>query len=119
GYYRDSSGTVHILTLHATYFGVIGDLVLQTWNRASFPVGSKNIFVYLAVHRQADAAVVLESHSGTALGSLKVTLPAGSTKVKIPLPTGLKAGIYLVKVNVTSGPSSMQRILVLRLVGHK
>lgn len=119
GYYTDASGTVHILTLHATYFGVIGDLVLQTWNRASFPVGSKNIFVYLATHRQADATVVLETHSGTALGSLKVALPAGSTKVKIPLPTGLKAGIYLVKVNATSGPSSVQRILVLRLAGHK
>ncbi|HET8892833.1 MAG TPA: fibronectin type III domain-containing protein [Gaiellaceae bacterium] len=119
GYYTNASGTVHILTLHATYFGLIGDLVLQTWNPASFPVGSKSIFVYLATHRQADATVVLETHSGTALGSLKVTLPAGSTKVKLPLPTGLKAGIYLVKVNATTGPSSVQRILVLRLVGHK
>ena len=119
GYYLDSSGTVHILTLHATYFGLIGNLVLKTWNRASFPVGSKNIFVYLAPQRQADATLVLETHSGKTLGSLKVTLPAGSTRVKIPLPAALKAGIYLVKVTATSGPASVQRILVVRLSGHK
>ena len=116
GYYVDGVGSVHILTMHATYFGLIGELVLKTWNRASFPVDSRRIFVYLAPQRQANATVVLESHAGKALNTLKLTLPAGSTRVKIPLPLGLKAGIYLVKVNATSGPSSVQRILVVRLV---
>ena len=119
GYYLDSSGTVHILTLHATYFGVIGSLVMQTWNRPSFLVGSPRVFVYLAPQRQASATVVLETHAGVALRTLKLTLPAGSTRVKIPLPAGLKAGIYLVKVNAGSGPASVQRVLVVRLVNHR
>ena len=119
GYFLDSSGTVHILTMHATYFGVLGNLVLQTWNRPSFLVGSPRVFVYLAPERQASATLVLETHAGAALKTLQLTLPAGSTRVQVPLPAGLKAGIYLVKVNATSGPSSVQRILVLRLVNHR
>jgi len=114
GFYRDSSGTVHILTLHATYFGVLGDLVMQTYIRPSFPKGSRNVFVYLAPQRPASATVVLETHAGKALKSMKVTLPAGSTRLKIPLPAGLHEAIYLVKVNAASGPSSVQRILVVR-----
>lgn len=116
GYYLDGAGAVHILTMHATYFGLIGDLVLKTWNPARFQVGAKSVFAYLAPERQTNATVVLETHAGVALKSLKVALAAGSTKVKIPLPAGLKAGIYLVKVTATSGPSSVQRILVVRLV---
>jgi len=118
GYYVDSAGAVHILTLHATYFGLLGDLVFKTWNRPSFPVASKRIFLYLAPERQASATLVLETHAGKALSSMNVMLPAGSTRVKFPLPSGLTAGTYLVKVNASSGPSSVQRVLVVRLVNH-
>jgi len=119
GYYVDGAGAVHILTLHATYFGLLGNLVLRTWNRASFPVGSPRIFVYLAPERKAAATVTLETHAGVVLNTLQLTLPARSTRMKIPLPPGSKAGIYLVKVAATSGAASVQRILVVRLSGHK
>lgn len=117
GYYRDAVGAVHVLTLHASYFGLLGSLVLHTGNRPSFPVGSKNIFVFLAPEREAGATVALETRKGVALRTMELTLPAGTTRLKIPLPAGLKAGLYLVKVSAATGPASTKATLLVRLGG--
>jgi hypothetical protein len=115
GYYRDASGAVHVLTLHATYFGVIGGLVLKTGNRPTFRVGSKRVFVFLAPARAATATVKLETRSGAILRTLKVSLPATSTRLAIPMPARAKAGLYLVKVVATSGPATANATLLIRL----
>lgn len=117
GYYRDAAGTVHILSRHATYFGLIAGLVLKTGNRPSFPIGSKNIYVFLAPERKAAATVTLETRSGTVLKTLSLTLPVHTTRLRIPLPAGLTAGLYLVKVAAASGPASANATLLVHLVG--
>ncbi|MHB8650931.1 MAG: fibronectin type III domain-containing protein, partial [Gaiellaceae bacterium] len=119
GYYGDAAGAVHILTLHATYFGLLGSLVLHYGNRPTFPVGSPRIFVFLAPERKASATVTLETRQGAVLRTLNLTLPARTTRLKIPLPAGLKAGLYLVKVAAASGPSAAKATLLVRLVGKR
>jgi hypothetical protein len=116
GYYRDATGAVHILTMHATYFGVIGGLVLKTGNRPTFPVGSKQIFVFLAPQRRATASVALETRAGVVLRKLNITLAAMTTRLKIPMPRRAKAGVYLVKVAAASGPATATATLIVRLV---
>lgn len=119
GYFRDAAGAVHILTRHATYFGLIGDLVLLRGNRPTFPVGSKRIFVYLAPERPAQAIVTLATRRGAPLRTLHLNLPATTTRLKIPLPHGLRAGLYLVQVTATSGPASGNATLLVRLVATR
>ena len=119
GYFRDAAGAIHILTRHATYYGMIGGLVLHSGNRPTFPVGSKRIFVYLAPERPAGATVTLATRQGKPLRTLKLNLPATTTRLKIPLPHGLHAGLYLVQVAATSGPASTKTTLVVRLVGTR
>jgi hypothetical protein len=115
GYYRDAAGAVHVLTRHATYFGLLGGLVLHTGNRPSFRVGSPAIFVFLAPGRKANATVFLATRRGATLRRLNVALPAGTTRLRIPLPRRLKAGLYLVKVFAASGPARTKATLRVRL----
>lgn len=119
GWYRDGAGAVHILARHATYFGLLGGLVLHYGNRPTFPLDARRIFVFLAPERAASATVTLETRAGTPLDTLRLTLPAATTRLKIPLPPGLKAGLYLVKVTATSGPATTRATLRVRLAGRR
>jgi hypothetical protein len=95
---------------------VIGGLVLKTGNRPTFPVGSKQIFVFLAPQRRATASVALETRAGVVLRKLNITLAAMTTRLKIPMPRRAKAGVYLVKVAAASGPATATATLIVRLV---
>jgi titin len=117
GYYRDPAGAVHVVSMEPGDFGLIAGPTLTATSRPSFPVRSASIYVDLTPGRAVTAAVKLETRTGTVLKTVMATLPAATTRVKIPLRAGLKAGAYLLKIAATSGPLTDNATVIVRLTG--
>jgi hypothetical protein len=115
GYYVDADGTVHVLTMHATDFGVLTGLTLWGGTKTTVKHTAKNLVVHVATGRASKATLKLETRTGKVLRTVKASLTHWGTAVKIALPKNTKRGTYLVKVQATSSPVSATKTFVIRI----
>ena len=115
GYYVAADGTVHVLTMHATDFGVLTGLTLWGGTKTAVKHTVKSLVVHLATGRTSQATVKLENRHGKVLRTVKASLNRWGTAVKVALPKNTKPGIYLVKVQATSTPVSATKTFVIRI----
>lgn len=115
GYYTAANGAVHVLTMHATYFGLLTGLSLWGGTKSHAKHTAKSIVVHLATGRTSVATVSLVNHSGRTLRTVKTALGAGGKALKLALPAHLKRGTYRIRVKATSGVVTASKTFVVRL----
>jgi Ca2+-binding RTX toxin-like protein len=117
GFYVDLAGATHVLTRHATTFGLLGPVVVRSgvWVPAT---GPRRIVAFFAPERPATATVVLMTRAGKVVSRLNQELPARTSRLVFTLPRGARPGLYLVKAQVRSGPSVSTVVLRARVTAR-
>ena len=108
GYFRDSAGTVHVLTRHLTYFGLparpFGALTMKIVNAKRVSLAVRK---YVAVRVQVSAAARLSTWLVDSKGKSvntwgKKNVKAGTTILRLALPTTLaRSGAYRIQGRAT------------------
>jgi len=104
GYFIGAEGDVHLVTRHATTFGLLRGLVVKIGGRRVVRAGTKRLAVFVATGRAATAAVTLVDPRGRVVYRQQRSLAAGTTRLVLPLPRRAIAGLYTVKVVAKAGP---------------
>lgn len=97
GWYRDGT-TVHVLTRHATSFGLLTGLELHASAPARVRADARRIVVSLAPELPTTVRLVLTDRRGKVLATRTAALPAGATKRSLPLPKAARRGLYLIRL---------------------
>jgi hypothetical protein len=112
GYYKDSLGALHILTLHATDFG----LLTATAGKAAAPEplslgysiparikAGGNLRAEVLATR-AGALTVTVTHGGKTLATGHARLTTAAKTLSLPLPVTAKPGVYELRLAISAGP---------------
>jgi hypothetical protein len=124
GYYKDSLGTVHILTLHATDFG----LLTSTAGKAAGPeppalgysvpvritAGGKLRAEVLAA--SGGALTVTLMHRGRALSTWRAKLGAAPRTLSLPVPAPAKPGAYTLELALSAAGTRVAHHIAVHLV---
>jgi hypothetical protein len=123
GYYKDSLGALHILTLHATDFGLLTTpagkaaapepLSLGYSIPARIKAGGNLRGEVLAT--RAGALTITLTHGGKTLATRHAELTTAPKTLSIPLPVTARAGVYKLKLAISAGPDHVAhgtRVLV-------
>ena len=124
GWYRDAAGTLHILTLHATYFGLLTSssrvtaaLKLATGLRDTLNLNRTHRFVlHLQSTLPAHVMITLR-HGKHTLGSWRISLLTTAKMTTITLPKAARhSGADSVVLVATAGKDTIKITLPLALV---
>src|SRR5262249_49399273 len=124
GFFRDQNGTVHVLTTHLTYFGLLrpasSKLVLGAVGTARYVVGAqRTIAMRLQSTRAARVAVTLFSPRGARLTGWRRQVKAGASMLALRWPGKAEApGVYTVTVSAAAGTQTAHRVLHVRVVAR-
>jgi hypothetical protein len=123
GYYKDSLGAVHILTLHATDFGLLTSgagqkpsgepLAFGYTVPATVSAGGK-LAVALVSTRSGGLEVTL-SRGGRKVASWHANLPAASKNLTLRLPKTAVPGAYRLQLTASAGSAHVSHIAATRL----
>jgi hypothetical protein len=125
GYYKDSLGAVHILTLHATVFALLEPAAGKSAASERLALGA-SLPARLNLARTHDVPLtVVSTRAGTLTASLvtggkplktwRKRLKAGPTAITLALPARAQAGSYSVRLQARAGGSTVTRVAALRL----
>jgi hypothetical protein len=124
GWYRGSDGTVHVLTLHATYFALLrtdakcaapftAALLVAETRGAGRP---KQLSVTVTPSLPVQVVFVLRGKGSTIVARKTAVLAASlPARVALALPFGVRAGSYRLSAVVTAGKSSVSGVLPIRI----
>jgi hypothetical protein len=115
GYYVAADGSVHVLTRHATDFGLLTGLSLWGSTNSVVKHGASSLVVHVSSGRNSSATVRLQTRGGKVLRTVSVRVTKSSKAVKLVLPKHTKPGTYLVKVHATSSAVSATKTFVVRI----
>jgi uncharacterized repeat protein (TIGR02059 family) len=127
GWFRDSDGTVHVLTRHLTYYALIvpqaqTKLALNiTTARRIWLDGRKFIAVRIVVTAPARVTGSFVAPDGTVIPGQVIKTPtrrAGSTVLRVPLRI-TKPGIYRLQVHADGIGQVVNRTARIRFVQHR
>jgi uncharacterized repeat protein (TIGR02059 family) len=116
GWYRDSAGTLHILTLHATYFGLLekGSTVaaaftLSSGTRLGLNLNYRHgLQLYLASSLPSNATITL-SRAGKTLGIWHAATTSKARALAITIPRAArKVGTYRVAITARATGSTLE-----------
>jgi hypothetical protein len=125
GYYRDSEGALHILTLHATIFGLLRSgtglkavpepLALGYRISASLPLTARKLPVDVE-GTHAGVLTVRLTRAGRDVASWRRTLTAAPHALELPLPAALHAaGRYAIVLSLAAGGAHVTHSVLLRV----
>jgi hypothetical protein len=127
GWYRDVSGTLHILTLHATYFGLLAAgtkvqhaLGLAFGVRRTIDLDRTHSFVlHLQPTLPAKANVVL-TRAGRTVGSWSAALTLSPRALTITIPKrARKLGTESLRITVSAAGETISKRVTLKLVAKR
>jgi hypothetical protein len=122
GFYRDSSGTVHVLTTHLTYFGLLraasSKLAFRVVGTVRYVVGAqKTVAVRLQSTRAVKVTASLFSPRGSRLEVWRLQAKAGTSMVRLRWPAKAEvAGVYTITVGAASGSQNASRAIHVQVV---
>jgi hypothetical protein len=122
GFYRDPSGTVHVLTTHLTYFGLLraasSKLAFRVVGTVRYVAGvQKTVAVRLQSTRAAKVTATLFSPRGSRLHLWHLQAKAGTSIVKLPWPAKAEvAGVYTITVGAASGSQNARGVIHVQVV---
>jgi len=122
GFYRDLSGTVHVLTTHLTYFGLLraasSKLAFRAVGTVRYVVGvQKTIAVRLQSTRAVKVTAALFSPRGSRLQVWHLQAKAGTSMVKLRWPRKAEVvGVYTITVGAASGSQNASRAIHVQVV---
>jgi hypothetical protein len=127
GWFRDSDGTVHVLTRHLTYFAL---LVPQTNAKLSLKVttprrlwlaGRTYMAVRIVVTAPARVTGNFVAADGTVIPGLVIETPTrrvGATMLRVPVRLR-KPGIYRLQVHAEGGGQTINRTARIRFLARR
>ena len=124
-FFRDSSNTVHVLTTHLTYFGLLrapsSKFALTVVGTVRHVIGSKNtVAARLQSTRPVAVVATLFAASGKGLRSWRLQAKAGTSIVRLHWPKAVrKTGIYKISFAASVDRSKVVRTIRVRLVDSK
>jgi hypothetical protein len=125
GWYRDADNTIHIFTLHATYFGLLDNLtaakpefsVLFAYPR-KLNASSRHLFtVSLVSSLPGELALVLRRGSSVAVKKSAAVAGTTTNRISLRLPKRLRAGMYRFTAVLTAGRERYARVVSIRVSG--
>jgi len=127
GWFRDSDGTVHVLTRHLTYFALLvpaadTDLALRlTTPRRLWLAGRDYMAVRILVTAPARVTGNFVAADGTVVPGLVIKTPtrrAGATILRIPLRVK-KPGLYRLQVHAEGAGQTVDRTARIRFLARR
>jgi hypothetical protein len=127
GWFRDSDGTVHVLTRHLTYFALLvpqadAKLALQlTTPRRLWLAGRTFMAVRILVTAPARVTGNFVAADGTVIPGQVITTPtrrAGATILRVPLRV-TKPGIYRLQVHAEGAGQAVDRTARIRFLARR
>jgi hypothetical protein len=125
GWYRDASGSVHVLIRHLTRFAVLPRaaeaklaLTVRVPARIDLRVVGK-LPVWTSATKAGRAVVVVTSSRGRVVGRIGRDVRAGTSKLVVPLVRTTRAGRYVVRITVTAGSESATTRRTVVILGHR
>ena len=124
GYFLDSSGAVHVLTRHLTFFGVLTPKVTKSTKLAMsvsgsvavLPGGSRRISVTVQMTRGARVVASLYSPRGRLVQTWTRTVGTGSTTLNLTLSAAkVEKGICTIVLQATSAGQTTQSAIPVTL----
>ena len=120
GYYTDSTGAVHLLTRHLTYFGVLAHkatkLVLAVTASAVRLPGAARLSMTFQVTMGARVVATLFSPHGRLVKTWSRTVPAGTSTLDLTLPASkVGAGVCTIVLRATAAGQTTRRSIRVRL----
>jgi adhesin/invasin len=122
-FFRDDSGTVHVLTTHLTYFGLLrapaSKLAFRVVGSVRYVLGKQTtVAARLQSTRTAKITAALFSPHGKQLTTWKLQIKAGTSLVKLRWPGKVKAlGTYTITFAAASGGQVAARAIHVQVVG--
>jgi hypothetical protein len=122
GFFRDDQGTVHILTTHLTYFGLMrapaSKLAFRVVGSVHYVLGKQTtVAARLQSTRTANVTATLFGPTGKRADTWKFPIKAGTSIEKLRWPTEVAApGAYTITFTANSGGQVAARAIRLQAV---
>ncbi len=121
GYYTDSTGAVHLLTHHLTYFGMLSPRATKLTLVASgsvsrLPNGGRRISMTVQVSTGARVVATLLSPDGRLVKTWSRFVPAGTSRLDLTLPgSKVQSGDFTIVLRATAAGQTTRSSIRVRL----